>query len=593
MLWSPALLLALVQLVVATPLISKRWDDFAVKHAWTEVPRGWELHGPAPADHTFDMRIGLKQDRFDELVAALYEVSDPSHEKYGQHLSKEDVAALVTPHPDSVDLVDSWLSEHGLDPSACQRSHAGDWVTVRVSVAQAERMLGTKYNIYRHGKSEDYVVRTMNYSLPSVLHDHIAVVAPTTYFGTMKSMKATSFVQKDAPTIESDADFAHLLKDPTSLATVPSSCSTTITPACLRALYNTASYVPAATDKNSLGVAGYLNEFANRADLQTFFQRFRTDAVGTSFVTVEVNGGGDDQSEPGVEANLDIQYTEGISFPTPNTYYSTGGSPPFIPDDQTPTNTNEPYLDWLNFILAQDSIPQTFTTSYGDDEQTVPFDYATTVCNLFAQLGARGSSIMFSSGDSGVGGGDCLTNDGTNTRRFQPNFPASCPFVTTVGGTTRVNPEVAVSFSGGGFSNYFAQPSYQSDAVSAFLTKNGKTNAGLFNTSGRAYPDVAAQAENFQVVIGGRVENVAGTSASSPTFAGVVSLLNDFRLSRGQAPLGFLNPLLYSTGAAGFNDITSGSNPGCDTNGFTAGAGWDPVTGLGTPDFGKLQALMG
>lgn len=64
-----------------------------------------------------------------------------------------------------------------------------------------------------------------------------------------------------------------------------------------------------------------------------------------------------------------------------------------------------------------------FTTSYGDDEQTVPFDYATTVCNLFAQLGARGSSIFFSSGDDGVGAGDCLTNDGKKIKRFQPNFP--------------------------------------------------------------------------------------------------------------------------------------------------------------------------
>lgn len=62
----------------------------------------------------------------------------------------------------------------------------------------------------------------------------------------------------------------------------------------------------------------------------------------------------------------------------------------------------------------------------------VPLDYATEVCNLFAQLGARGSSIMFSSGDDGVGAGNCLTNDGKNTKRFQPNFPASCPFVTTV-----------------------------------------------------------------------------------------------------------------------------------------------------------------
>ena len=115
-----------------------------------------------------------------------------------------------------------------------------------------------------------------------------------------------------------------------------------------------------------------------------------------------------------------------MSFPTPNVYYSTGGSPPFFPDSQTPTNTNEPYLDWLNFVLAGSSIPQTISTSYSDDEQTVPIDYATSVCNLFAQLGSRGSSVLFSSGDFGVGGGDCKTNDGTNKVQFQPAFPASC-----------------------------------------------------------------------------------------------------------------------------------------------------------------------
>ena len=188
-------------------------------------------------------------------------------ERYGQHLSKEEVAALVAPHPDSVDLVESWLEAHGLEAASSQRSHAGDWITIRVSVAQAEKMLGTKYNVFRHGKSDEYVVRTMNYNLPNVLHEHVAVVAPTTYFGTMRSMRATSFVNTDLPTIEHDP-LVSSLTDPTSLATVPSSCSTTITPACLRVLYNTSGYVPAATDKNILGVAGYLDEFANRADLQ-------------------------------------------------------------------------------------------------------------------------------------------------------------------------------------------------------------------------------------------------------------------------------------------------------------------------------------
>jgi len=585
MIWSFAVIISLLQLCATKPL-SRRWDDIAEKHSWVEIPRGWEYHSTPPADHKFEMRVALKQNRIDDLIANLMETSDPSHPKYGKHLTAAEAEALVAPHQDSVDAVDAWLEHHGISPEDVDhRTGGGHWVIIRVSVAQAERMLDTRYNVYHHAKSSERVVRAMSYSLPRELHSHIDVITPTTYFGTLRSMRTTSFLQPDIRPIVEDAPF-------NISATVPTSCRTTITPSCLRGLYNTASYVPKATNVNQLGVAGYLNEYANRADLQTFFNSFRTDAVGSSYTTVLVNGGLDDQSIPGVEANLDIQYTTGMSFPTPNIYYSTGGSPPFIPDSQTPSNTNEPYLDWLNFLLAQTTIPQTITTSYGDDEQSVPSDYANTVCNLFAQLGSVGTTAFFSSGDFGVGGGDCLTNDGTGRTLFQPAFPASCPFVTAVGGTTRVNPEVAVSFSGGGFSRYFTRPSYQDTAVSGFLTTLGSTFSGLYNPSGRAYPDLAAQGNGFQVVIGGSVSSVGGTSASSPTVAGVFSLLNDFRLANGKPSLGFINPLIYSTGANSFNDIVSGSNPGCGTAGFTARAGWDPVTGLGTPDFAKLQLVV-
>ncbi|KAG6808099.1 hypothetical protein H0H93_000574, partial [Arthromyces matolae] len=118
-----------------------------------------------------------------------------------------------------------------------------------------------------------------------------------------------------------------------------------------------------------------------------------------------------------------------------------------------------PYTDWLDFVLARDDTPLVISTSYGDDEQTVPESFAIRACKGFAQLGARGVSLMFSSGDGGVGDNDanpatqqCFSNDGHNTTKFLPSFPAS---VTTVGGTTNI-PEVAVSrfFSGGGFSNY-------------------------------------------------------------------------------------------------------------------------------------------
>lgn len=163
-------------------------------------------------------------------------------------MSKEEVDALVAPHSDSVDLVDSWLAHHGVDTSS--RTGAGDWVTMTVTVEQAEKMLGTKYNVYKHIVTSETIVRTMSYSLPRVMHEHVSVVTPATYFGTIKAMRATSFVQSDDP------------------MTTDATCGSKVTPACLRDLYNSAGYVPSATATNSLGIAGYLDEYANRADLQ-------------------------------------------------------------------------------------------------------------------------------------------------------------------------------------------------------------------------------------------------------------------------------------------------------------------------------------
>jgi tripeptidyl-peptidase-1 len=583
--FSASLILALTSICLASPL-TKRWGDFEVKHSWADVPRGWTYHSPAAKDHVLHMSFALKQGNFGQLVEHLYQSSDPKHENYGQHLSKEEVAQLVAPHQETKSIVEEWLAAHSIDTTASVRqSSGGDWLVIPLTVGQVEELLGTSYNVYHNAESDSYVVRTTAYSLPAALHDHVNLVAPTTYFGNMKAMKKTSFLQPELDHVK-DNGAGHR-----NNAVPAASCDTAITIDCLRTLYNTADYTP-AKDRTTLGIAGYLDEYANHADLKTFLAKYRPDANGTSYTDVSIKNGGNDQSKPGVEANLDIQYTVGMSAPIPNTYYSTGGSPPFIPDTQTPTNTNEPYLDWVNFVLDQDSMPDVVSTSYGDDEQTVPEDYARTVCDQFVQVGSRGTSLLFSSGDFGVGGGDCLTNDGKNTTRFQPAFPASCPYVTTIGGTVKTNPEVAVDFTGGGFSNYFPRPDYQKDAVSGFLSGLGDTYDGLYNATGRAYPDIAAQGSGFRVVIGGRVQSVGGTSASCPTVAAIISLLNDYSISQGKSKLGFLNPLIYSSLASGFNDITSGNNPGCDTDGFTAGEGWDPVTGLGTPDFAKLQKLI-
>lgn len=82
LLCSSVLLFSALQLCLSKPLAVKRWDDFEVKHSWVTVPRGWELVGSAPADHNLHMRIGLKQDRVDELIGSLFEVSDPSNSRF-------------------------------------------------------------------------------------------------------------------------------------------------------------------------------------------------------------------------------------------------------------------------------------------------------------------------------------------------------------------------------------------------------------------------------------------------------------------------------------------------------------------------------
>lgn len=270
---------------------------------------------------------------------------------------------------------------------------------------------------------------------------------------------------------------------------------------------------------------------------------------------------------------------------------------PLVPTQDQPNQpgANEPYLDFLTWLLAQNDsvLPQTLSSSYGEEEQSVPRDYSLKVCNMFMQLGARGVSVLFSSGDSGPGD-HCVSNV-DNTPSFGPTFPAGCPFMTAVGATAGTTPEKGISFSSGGFSIHHARPSWQDTAIPAYLDSIGDTYASLFNASGRGFPDVAAQGYNFAIVDGGVITSASGTSASAPVFAGVVALLNAARKSQKKPPLGFLNPWLYQNQVA-LTDITEGRSTGCSNLDTTASwnctPGWDPVTGLGTPIFDRLLAAV-
>ncbi|KAH9888842.1 peptidase S8/S53 domain-containing protein [Cubamyces lactineus] len=525
------------------------------------------LH-PAASTALLQLTLVLPPTNIDGLHAALYDVSDPKSANYGKHLSKSDVEAFVAPKPESVQAVTAWLAQHSIHPEVV--SPSGDMLRIDIPVSKANELLAANFTEFKDKDTGAILTRTLSVSIPDDVEQHLQYLFPTTQFITPLHPNHPPFkVVSPAPV------------NPTSKRQGVDICSIDVVPQCLEDYYHVPA-APGTAPGNSIAVAAYLNEIATEEDLEFFFMVWRPDVTTTpEFDVVSIDGGITSGDGTG-EASLDIQYTVGVATGVPTTLYSVGDS------------SSQGFIDIVNFLLGLDELPLVLTTSYGFNESDFEGseDFANTFCNAYAQLGARGTSVFFASGDNGVY--SFASDSECDRTTFGPSFPSGCPFLTSVGATTGFDSgtEVVADFSGGGFSNIFPQPSYQSTAVQSYLDALGSTNAGLFNRSGRAYPDVSAQGINYVTRINGTFFLSEGTSASTPVWASVVALLNDALLNAGKPPLGFINPLLYSEGAAALNDITSGSNTGCGAQGFPALAGWDPATGFGSPDYDKLLALV-
>jgi len=213
------------------------------------------------------------------------------------------------------------------------------------------------------------------------------------------------------------------------------------------------------------------------------------------------------------------------------------------------------------------------------------------------------------------------TFDSSKGALFTAEFPGSSAYVTSVGATQFVwDGQVVVgevvasieagSFitTGGGFSLYQQQPSYQTAAVNAWAQANiALPPAYAYDTSKRGYPDISFNGHYYVIAYSTNgtdqcpcaLGGVDGTSCSSPALGGLMSLINDKLLNAGKSPLGFLNPLLYQMAAAhpaAFNDISTGNNKCsrayCCLYGYTATTGWDPASGLGSPDFPEMEQYI-
>jgi len=520
----------------------------------------WAATERASLDTQLKMTIAIKQRNLDKLERTLMAVSDPQSGNYGQHLTHEEIQQLVTPRPDSISMVVEWLTDHGI--TSWSSSSNNDFIQFVTSVATAEKLLEAEYHSFKHTKFDVTVIRTFNYSIPNKIKYAIDFISPTVRLPTLRSSPTPTMSYP--PTIDMSAEKDDQLgANPTSL----------------RKLYAVGT-VEGNSSTNRQAVTAFLEQYYRPSDLQKFYEGYYTIAKGRTVQKVI----GPNKNFAGIEASLDIEYITALGGNVPTQFWSFAGRAPDNPE-------NEPFLDFLYLVAntSDDNVPYVFSTSYGEDEKSVSMDYANRINVEFQKAGTRGISILFASGDSGVAG------DSGSCTRFVPQWPSGSPYVTAVGGTTTLSAgEKCAGLSSGGFSDRWPRPDWQKDAVEKFLsTSTHLPDKSRYNQTGRGFPDVSALATGFTVVNNGAtMSGVAGTSCSSPTFSGIVGLLNDLRLQNGKSTLGFLNPWIYQSGFSALNDMTSGDNPGCGTRGFTAIAGWDPCSGYGTPDYSKLAKAV-
>ncbi|MCJ1474289.1 hypothetical protein MMC13_002947 [Lambiella insularis] len=589
----------------------------------------------------------------DKLEDYLMEVSHPTSEKFGQHWTAKQVADTFAPSGETVDTAREWLISSGIEEERISQSQSLGWLKFEATVAEAESLLKTKYYKYKHSSGKPHVACS-EYHVPEHVKPHVDFITPTVHFDAKLfpvKDENNPKIKRTAPTSDTGATVtagkALGLGAPGS-ASLPkpgpevdifgfgadlSTCNEFIVPNCLRALYDIPP-VLTSNPKNSYGIVEYTPQAFLQSDLNMFFANFSKFQVQKTPIFDSIDGGVDQTIVEGFEYNgesdLDLEYAMTLVNPIKVTLYQTG--------DLVEGASFNNFLDAIDGSYCtfeggddptQDGIypdpapggykgpencggfaaTKVVSTSYSYNEADLTPFYEMRQCTEYAKLGMLGTTFLYSSGDNGVAGnsGQCIDpttgqyNNGTSGK-FNPSFPGTCPYITSVGATQIVPgasvtaPEEAcetVIFSGGGFSNVFPLPSYQAAAVQEFFTNYPPPyGADRFNNSRmtRGFPDVSANGANYVIAIDGTFSLVYGTSASSPTFGSVLTIVNEVRADLGKGSIGFVNPTLYANPEV-LNDITKGGNQGCGTPGFTAVPGWDPVTGLGTPNTLKLIAL--
>eukprot|EP01111_Echinosteliopsis_oligospora_P014038 TRINITY_DN519_c0_g1_i1.p1 TRINITY_DN519_c0_g1~~TRINITY_DN519_c0_g1_i1.p1 ORF type:complete len:596 (-),score=161.62 TRINITY_DN519_c0_g1_i1:79-1818(-) len=567
----------IILLLLATLALAAR------KPQWTRQERA------APHDQ-IDIRFALKQRNLNVLTTTLLDVSDPDSVNYGKWWSPEEILDLVAPAQEVSEAVAAFVEANG----GKHVKNGRDYVSARMTVKNCEQFFGIELHSYHHNTKPSKIIRAVNeYAIPTDIKEHVDFVSGLYEFPNLRK-------QNHRPAVD------------ISVGDEPGY----VIPQTIQTAYNIPTNF--STNANSsLCLAEFQNDQSfNKKDLKTFATQTATNPIDVTHIVGPFSG-----SSPDLESTLDVQYGGAIALGNDIWFWTVGGW----------------MYEFASEIAATKKSPLVVSMSWGWPEPnqcdiatcnsnsgTTSEQYVERVNVEFQKMGLRGMTLLAASGDQGAPGDDdpyCSDADAP----LSTIFPGASPWVLSVGATMLANTssstfkaeveppicksftcadttaEVACSYpealitSGGGFSNYVPQPSFQATVVDAYLKSAKLPPAKYFNASNRGFPDVSALGHNYLICASGSFEQVDGTSCSSPVFGAVISLLNSWRLNNNKAPLGYAVPLMYKAYAADpttFIDITEGDNKCtescCSQYGYETAVGWDPVTGLGSPNFPAL-----
>jgi hypothetical protein len=543
---------------------------------------------PSKELHLITVMLKLPDDKQAALDKLLAEQQDPRSPNYHNWLTPEEYADRFGCSKSDIDKIAAWLKSAGLAIDDIGRGR--NWIVVSGSVARVEAAFHTQIRQYRV-EDELHFANSTEPSVPATIRPFVLSINGLDDFHPKPARGKRKPVPLAPPSPQNPTkpDFTsgsfHYLA-PDDLATI----------------YGITLLYQAGFDGTgqSMVVAGQTT--INSTDIPQFRSTYGLSNRPPVLMLVpgSVAPGNADLDE----ANLDLEWSGAVARNATIYYvYSTN------------------VFTSVQYAVSQNIAP-VISFSYGACELANSSTGSASIQQVAQQANSQGITWLASSGDAGAAGCDPQGQNPLAQKGMSVNVPADVPEVTGVGGTmfnegngsywTPTNtstgasalgyiPETAwnessatigLLASGGGYSTFFTRPTWQ-------------TGSGI-NFTARGVPDVsmtAAGHDGYRTVINGQTFISSGTSAATPVFAGLVVLLNQYQVAKGfqaKAGQGNINPNLYKLAAIQgiFNDITSGNNivpcatgtPNCTNGsyGYSAGAGYDVVTGLGSVNANNL-----